>query len=272
MLLKRLFHFFIFSNIWVAFCVLALALSSEILIETSNYKISQFVFFATIFTYNFQSVVRVDKGQKHTRRVWLFKNKIAIYLLMLVGMIMSIYRFIDFKSSTQIVVVLSGVLSVLYPFGIMKIPFTKIFIISLVWTISTMLLLVLENNIPLNQNVLLQLIARFLFVFAITIPFDIRDLKFDDKQLKTIPIIFGVHKSKLISISALFIAELLMVFLFLYQQVLLVHLIAIIFVLLVASIFIIKSDINRSDLYYSFWVEGLSLFFYIILGFSSLMF
>ena len=168
--MKSLIRFLVFSNLWVAFCVLALALSSELLFRTSNYQISQFVFFATLFTYNFQRVIRIEKGLNHVRKVWLAKQNIAIYVFMACGGLVSAYRFFEFQLITQIVVIIVGLLSVLYSFGLRKIPFSKIFIISFVWTVSTMLLLVLENNIPISQNIVLHLLSRFLFVFAITIP------------------------------------------------------------------------------------------------------
>ena len=100
----------------------------------------------------------------------------------------------------------------LYPFGLRKIP-VKIFIITLVWTISTMLLLVLENQIQYTQNITLHLIARFLLIFAITIPFDIRDLNMINKELRTIPLVFGAVKAKqVIAIFALFICAIIAVF------------------------------------------------------------
>ena len=69
--MKKSHPFFLFlinSNIFVSFCVLSLALSSEFLLITSEIsfpsKVSQFVFFATIFTYNFQRIVKLRKSKK----------------------------------------------------------------------------------------------------------------------------------------------------------------------------------------------------------------
>ena len=80
--MKKSHPFFLFlinSNIFVSFCVLSLALSSEFLLITSEIsfpsKVSQFVFFATIFTYNFQRIVRLRKSEKHSRKDWIKKNK-----------------------------------------------------------------------------------------------------------------------------------------------------------------------------------------------------
>ncbi|MDB4251053.1 hypothetical protein N9815_01845, partial [Flavobacteriales bacterium] len=158
--MKSFIRVIVFSNIWVAFCVLALALSSELLLSTINHQISQFVFFSTLFTYNFQRVVRIKNGLNHIRKVWIAKQNIAIYGLMACGGLVSAYRFFEFQLITQVFIIIIGLLSVLYPFGLRKIPFSKIFIISFVWAVSTMLLLVLENNITISQNIVLHLVSR----------------------------------------------------------------------------------------------------------------
>ena len=266
--MKSFIRFLVFSNIWVAFCVLALALSSELLLETENHQISKFVFFATVFTYNFQRVVRVKRGANHMRKEWLLMHRIAIYFLILLGGIMSAYYFFEFQIFTQIAIVFSGVLSLLYPFGLRKIPFSKIFVIALVWTISTMLLLVLENNIPITQNIVLHLMARFLFVFAITIPFDIRDLKYDAGNLQTIPLFFGTEKARFISVISVFICGIIAVFQYFESTMILSNLLALILLYFVASIFIEKSDESKGEMYFSFWVESLCImafFFFIIM-------
>jgi len=269
---KSFIRFLVFSNIWVAFCVLALALSSELLLCTSNHQISKFVFFATLFTYNFQRVVRIGKGANHVRKRWIVNHKIFIYLLILLGGIMSGYYFFEFQINTQIAIVFSGVLSVLYPFGLRKIPFSKIFVIALVWTISTILLLVLENNILISQNTVLHLISRFLFIFAITIPFDIRDLKYDAQKLRTIPLFFGVSKARFMAVSALFICEIIAIFLHLENALIFTNLLALILLYFVASIFIAKSDERRGEMYFSFWVESLSVLAYLFLVIAALIF
>jgi len=278
--MKKLHPFLLFlinSNIFVSFCVLSLALSSEFLLFNSKIsfpsKVSQFVFFAAIFTYNFQRIVRIKKHLKHPRKDWIKKNEFLIYLIMIISAVMSLYLFSIFKETkTQIAIIFSGIISILYPFFLRKMPFFKILIISLVWTISTMLLLVLEENIVFSSNIVFHLIRRFLFVFAIAIPFDIRDLRFDSKKLKTIPIIFGVSKSKLICFVSLFLIVIISIFQFLNYNLRIEFLIAIILSCIVSSIFINKSDEKKSDSFFSFWIESLSVFHYLFLAISILMF
>lgn len=270
--MKSLIRFLVLSNIWVAFCVLALALSSELLLETANYQISKFVFFATILTYNFQRVVRVKRGATHARKQWLAKNKRVIYSFILSCGIMCGYYLFQFQARTQITIAFSAILSLLYPFGLRKVPLSKIFIISLIWTISTMLLLVFENYIPITQNIVLHLISRFLFVFAITIPFDIRDLKYDAQNLKTIPLFFGVKKSKTIGVSALFICALIAIFQSFENSLNYSNLLALILLYFVASISIRKSDESKAEMHFSFWIESLSILCYLFFVISVCIF
>ncbi|HIG33168.1 MAG TPA: hypothetical protein EYQ09_07030 [Flavobacteriales bacterium] len=271
--MKSFFRFLIFSNILVAFCVLALVLSTEILLGIQvNYKVSQFVFFATLFAYNFQRVVRIKKGKHHIRKEWLNRHKIAIYSFMLLGGLISARLFFEFQPSTQIAIVVSGALSVGYPFGLRKIPGSKIFIIALVWTISTMLLILLENQIPISQNITLHLLTRFLLIFSITIPFDIRDLNFDSKELRTIPLVFGAVKARIIAISALFICAIIGIVQYINKDINFPNLLALILLYFASSIFIAKSDVSRREMYFAFWVESLSILGYIFLLISALIF
>lgn len=270
--MKSIIRFLVFSNIWVAFCVLALALSTELLLGTANHQISKFIFCATLFTYNFQRVVRIEKGVNHVRKQWLAENKRLIYSLILLGGIMSGYYFFRFQIFTQVAIVFSGLLSVLYPFGLRAIPFSKIFVISLIWTISTVLLLVLENNTAITQNIALHLVSRFLFVFAITIPFDIRDMQYDVKNLQTMPLFFGIQKAKIMGVFALIICGIIACFQYSGNSLVLSYLLALILLYFIASIFIVKSDEKRKEMYFSFWIESLSILYYFFLVIALLIY
>ena len=118
---------------------------------------------------------------------------------------------------------------------------------------------------------ILHLISRFLFVFAITIPFDIRDVKYDKNNLKTIPISLGIQKSKLLSIFVL----LLICFISIVQFYLKILDLNLFFANIIISVFscllIYKSDEKKEDFFFSFWIESLSVFFYLFLLISLLI-
>ena len=270
--MSSIIRFLVYSNIWVSFCAFVLTSATEVLFESRNFKVSQFVFFATIVTYNFQRIFPSKKKQNLVIRDWLNQHKIFTYLLILVGGGMSLYFFRYFKFSTQLAIIFLAILSILYPFLLRKIPFIKIFLISFVWAVSTMLLLVIENNIPISQDILLHLISRFLFVFAITIPFDIRDLKYDAQDLRTIPLFFGVLKSQFIAVFALFICGVIAIFQHLSTTLVFANLLALISLYFVSSILILKSDEKKDEMYFSFWIESLSVLIYLFLVIVLLIF
>jgi len=270
--LKPLIKFLVYSNIWVAICVIAIAISSEFLLESYNFKISLFLFSSTVFIYNFQRSIRIKNGGSHARKDWFLSHKKTVYSLMAFCLMISGYYFYLFRFSTQAAIILIAILSLLYPFGLRKIPFLKIFIISTVWTIGTMGLLVLENDLMLSDNVILHLIARFLFVFAITVPFDIRDIKYDIGRLKTLPLFFGVQKAQYFSFFALTICAVIAVNQYLANTLFSSQLLALILLYFIAAIFVINSNQERDDFYFSFLGESLSICSYLFLGILLLIF
>ena len=140
----------------------------------------------------------------------------------------------------------------------------KIFVISIVWTIGTTVLLILENNLIFSEGVILNIIARFLFVFiAITIPFDIRDIKYDTGKLITLPLVFGVNRAQHLSFLALTICSIIYINQFLFNALDLYCLLALILLYFTSIIFVANSNQNRDDLYFSFLGESLSICSYL---------
>ena len=71
----------------------------------------------------------------------------------------------------------------------------KIFIVAFCWA-SVTVLFPLTNETDIDfLNSFLLFIQRFIFVIAYTIPFEIRDLKYDSLNLKTMPQVFGIKKN-----------------------------------------------------------------------------
>lgn len=92
----------------------------------------------------------------------------------------------------------------------------KIYMIALVWAWISVFLPMLELEQALSLSWLLLFVERFLFVFAITIPFDIRDLLIDEHtSVKTIPNTIGVTKSK--QLSMILLGAMLLIVVWNYQ-------------------------------------------------------
>ncbi len=91
-------------------------------------------------------------------------------------------------------------------FRLRDVPYAKIFLIS--FTVSYVTAVLPLMNEPGDEwrhpVVLGHALARAFFILAITIPFDIRDYKFDQPaRLQTIPLLFGIQRAKRLSLFAL---------------------------------------------------------------------
>ena len=84
-------------------------------------------------------------------------------------------------------------------------PYLKIFLIAFVWAGMTIGLPYLELKNSTTDAAFWQLfIERTCFIFALCIPFDIRDVDSDSRaNVKTIPLSIGGGKAKIVGILAL---------------------------------------------------------------------
>lgn len=83
-----------------------------------------------------------------------------------------------------------------------EIPFLKTFLIAVVWT--CVLFYIPWLNEGRKTEVVQNELTAFFFLFAaLTIPFDIRDMEQDRMQHKTLPLLFGVTVSKVVSLAFL---------------------------------------------------------------------
>ena len=127
---------------------------------------------------------------------------------------------------------------------IRKIPLLKIFYVGLTWALINAWLILPEFNWEI-------FLITWLFISALVLPFDIRDMKSDD--VVTFPILIGVQKTKYLAYLLIFISGLLSIF-YLDLIFALCFFLAIIF----TFILIYFSENSNREAYFSFWVESCS--------------
>lgn len=135
---------------------------------------------------------------------------------------------------------------------IRKIPLLKVFYVGFVWALVNSWLTLPVFNFPI-------FVISFLFVTALVLPFDIRDMHSD--KVKTFPKMIGVQNTKYLAYILLFFACLISVFYLKFGFALSFFCTSVI----TGFLIFFSSDINR-DSYFSFWVEtcsGLPFLFYI---------
>jgi 4-hydroxybenzoate polyprenyltransferase len=163
-----------------------------------------------------------------------------------------------------------------HKFGLRHVPGLKPFLITLVWTLSCVLFPVLEaqdmhlTDISMRDTTIL-IAKRFLFIGALTIPFDIRDL-FYDKQtgLKTIPVAWG-EKNAYLFCQILLGGYLVLLFMFRNHGFTIDYL-ALALTTLLTGWLIFKSKWEKNEYYYFFYMDGVLILQYVVLVIFNLLF
>ena len=132
----------------------------------------------------------------------------------------------------------------------------KVFVIAAVWMGMTVFVPFQYHHLGFGERALFQGAEIFFFVVVLMIPFEIRDLKYDEPELATIPQVLGVTKTKWFA-TALLIALVIMV---LQQQyVYATYLPVNLAVLAVTLILVWFSKKEQGSYYASFWVESIPI-------------
>jgi len=271
--LEKIVGFCINSNIWVAISVVALVGVTYVNIAIpASSSLMFFMFFGTIFGYNFIKyfekeqlsrfmhwVLKVDFLELTDKFKQLKKSAKRTLIISVVSLCCSFFCFFKLELLTQVLIVIPLFLTVFYAvsFGnktLRNIAGVKIYVVGITWAITTVLLPVIEEGLILSADVWVVFLQRFLFVVALVLPFDIRDLEMDAKHLKTIPQKIGVKYTKLYGLFLLlgfFFLE------FFKDELLEKNLIVMPLVFIITLLFIVLSTKRQSTFYSSFFVEGI---------------
>ena len=147
------------------------------------------------------------------------------------------------------------------PIALRSISFLKLFLIAFSWAGVTVLVPFINYNIELHSKEIIIFIQRFLFLLAITIPFDIRDMDFDNVNLKTLPQYIGIQKSKVVGLFLLMLFLGLEIFKNPIERNFRINFI----VALISLFFLMKATQNQNKYYSSFFVESTPIIWLILL-------
>lgn len=246
------------------------------------------LFTSTLGIYNFCILItRPAKPQRSPyRRVrWFFAHYRLMVTFTIVSLLSLIPLFFIITTESKILLIFLSILSFGYglplftvgehKFGLRNIPGLKPFLITLVWTMSCVLFPVLESmhnhltDISMRDTTIL-IAKRFLFIGALTIPFDIRDL-FDDRKmgLKTIPVVWG-EKNAYLFCQVLLAGYIVLMFLF-RQNGFSLDFFALTLTMFLTGWLIFRSAWEKNEYYYFFYLDGVLILQYVmVVAFSFL--
>lgn len=226
--LRKLVDFYLYSSIHIALgATLSVLLCYAIFthIPTSDYPL--FVFSSTLCLYCGHRIIGIKKAAlfENEGRFAIIKNfKTHLIIYSILGAIGSVYFYFNLSSKLQISILVPAFISLIYILPIFSgkrrlrdFNLVKIFLISLVWSFVIGVIPYIEVKGRLDVWGILFALEKFLFIFAITIPFDVRDLEFDKaNEVKTIPAVIGIKKAY--KISYLVMALIFVIIIILYSQ------------------------------------------------------
>jgi hypothetical protein len=275
----------VYSNVWIALCAAAWMLEAEWSFgDSSNGILPLFAFFSTVFLYNFQRAIKLFRSASYAipgRNAWLVKNRKAIALWAGIGGIASVVVLLLMPLRDWIVIAMAGAVSVAYVtklgrikgkwVAVREFPYVKIYLIAIVWVVLGVILPIVHFQIEIadQSTVFLLMLEKFCFIIAITIPFDIRDLKYDEAHMKTLPQILGVKTSRFVAL-AFGLAAVGLTGMLIGDFYSMSSGIAMMLVLCVSAFAAFQAHENRDELYFTGLLDGLFILRALALGIALL--
>jgi len=266
--LKKIFDFYIFSNIHVGIATACLVLVSTNNIATASISYSSyFVFFSTVLAYHF---IRIFENCECTlKAVYTYLKQQPKEILIVTFFALFGTLFFGFLIGFSKFWIILPVIFITFWYAVplfnykgkrislRNYPTVKMLSIAFVWAVITVLF-PLQESIS-NSQVWLEFVQRFFLVMALVIPFDIRDLQTDDTHIQTLPQKIGVAKAKLVAaIYIILFFALSIVKAYFDKSILIPELL----VFIISLFFIAKSTEEKSRYFTAFWLESIPILWF----------
>lgn len=265
-LFKNILNFYVNSSMHVALAVYSLVRITELYFDLPyNENLDYFIFYATITGYNFIKYAGVAKFYHRS----LTKSMRLIQIFSFLSFCLLVYYGSNLSTTVLIYFIPFALLTLVYvvPFlggfqkNLRRVSYLKIFLVAFVWSGVTTVIPLIVGEYQYEVSIILLFVQRMLFILVLILPFEIRDMKLDLKNLKTLPQKIGIEKTKKVGFVLLLFSltiEFLITTSFAYRNSYLV----ICFILL---IFLMRSSQNQSKFYSSLWVESIPILWWILI-------
>ena len=261
--LKKIFDFYIKSSLHLGICVVSLYCVGIFKQKLDfSFLLIIFLFCSTIIVYNSIKYSSINKYFETKKSI--INN---IQLLSFSCLIILLFSLFFLKFETILFAILLFFICLLYAFplglsnsNLRNVGKVKLFLVAVCWSASTIILPAIENEIHNTYRTIILSIQFFILVIIYTIPFEIRDMEYDSKDLKTIPQLMGIKYSKRLAYLLIAIFYVLSIenfsINFLKESDLLIS------IILILIIYLTKK--NQSKYFASFWVESVPIYWILI--------
>jgi 4-hydroxybenzoate polyprenyltransferase len=190
LLAKRVFHFFVFSNLFIACCAVLMAYQTSLLVigVSAGFQFLGFVFFATLSSYSFHWYLTPDIEDIDSDRLrWLMRNRrvhLVLLTLSVAGVAYFGYFLLPHWKNLAVVAIATFLYSapkIPHPlFRVLrKVALGKTIFLAFVWMYVTSVLPIKVSTSYWYPDFTLFAISRFFLIYGICILFDYRDRDYD---------------------------------------------------------------------------------------------
>jgi len=273
-LIKRFFTHWAFSNFNIALAALCYTISTYTVYEINpiDKALLILVFTATLSNYIFHRTFPVYfyqyKSHPNSIFQWTIHHLSFLTFTFCVAIFVLGITFLKMNWVTQFSLIVLALITLLYSLPIFKknkrrkrlrdIAYLKIGLIAFTWALvcGNLPLLQAQETYNFTQHASVFL-EKFLYIIAITIPFDIRDMEYDKSVgVKTLPIQLGIGKSIAIALLCLILSFVVLVCISNHFQFQLAYA----FTYSISAYLIIESAQPKNNFFYLFYIDGLMTF------------
>lgn len=270
-LLRDIADFLLFGNFFIALCAVAMTLQTCHLryFSVAGSPILIFIFAATFFLYNSHKFITLYLKKEipdHQRFIKIKRFNAPLSIFTFIALLLSFDTFMMFGMDIKRIVALVALLCLLYVLPLFKgkrlrdVPYLKIFLITSVWVSVCVVLPAIALGKDWWTTDAILALEKAYFIFALTIPFDIRDRASDRNMgVKTIPLSINTEKAKKLAYFSLILSFLMAGILVFMKNYSFWTLFKIGISLVITYFIIKKTDDTKDDYFYAFQVDGMML-------------
>jgi len=205
----------VFTNLYVALCGAALTSASYVLfgIAPRFGPAVGIVFCATLVIYNLDRLVEPHPGDSDLEQ-WVERHRRLLWGLVALASAGAVAFALQLENEAQWSLVPAALLSFGYCSPIVgpklgrreawsrlkDLPGAKLLLIALVWTYATLGLPMLESEVAWGTDGIAILLARFFFIAAVALPFDLPDMQRDRRSgIATVPTMLGAKATRTVA-------------------------------------------------------------------------
>ncbi len=223
-MLRPLVNLLLYGHFWIATAALAMTIQTHLLLEGSWHWSDLDAFIAsgtlTIYALHRMVALRISGGSPQEGRFKImqaFRGHIIAYAALAAILAAYFYwrlpAFLKLSLLVPNLIALGYVLPLLNGRRLRDLPYLKIFLIALSWAWITVIAPAQSAGLVIDRAIMLMALERACFIFAITIPFDIRDMTQDQlAKVSTLPSEWGILRAKKIALASLILMVILVLF------------------------------------------------------------